>query len=680
MLRKSCSPACGKAGKSPEELLPLIHPLRVALVGNPNTGKTTLFNALTGLRHHVANYPGVTVEKRWGLANHDKIRLEVLDLPGIASLEPRSQDEKVVHDVLYGRQEGTAKPQVIIALADPFHLEKNLYLVSQLRSLHLPVVLAMSFMDQARKKGLKVDLKKLEARLGVPVIPVSGLRREGLEKLREKVAAAAEIKAPVARGGDVPSAEDPQAIYRWVEKVIDGIFEKGATGRDFRAQLDAFFLHPLFGPMALAAIMFLVFQAIFSWATLPMDAITGLCDAAGSWVHAMVPQPLLAGFLADGVIAGVGSVLVFLPQIFLLFFFIGILEDTGYLARAAFLLDKLMSKVGLNGKAFLPLFSCFACAVPGIMATRVIENRRERLTTILVAPFMSCSARIPVYALVTAALIPPVKVLGVLNLQAVTFFGMYVLGIVVAVAMSWIFKSRLPSKESSHFFLELPPYRMPHWRTLVAHVWERSGTFVKSAGTIILLVSMALWVLTSFPRPASVTERYARERAVVLQTVSDPAQRAAEEARIDGEESSALLKQSVSGRLGHFIEPAIRPLGFDWKIGVGVLASFFQREVIVSTLAIIYNVGSDDRGTADLGKIMREEKNPVTGKPLYPPLVGISILVFYALACQCISTLAVVRRETGTWLWPAFMFAYMTALAYAGSFLVYQGGKLLGLA
>lgn len=651
MLKKSCSPTCCNTGSSKEEMRHLVNPIRVALVGNANTGKTTLFNALTGLRHRVANYPGITVEKRWGLANHSKIRMEVLDLPGVNSLEPRSLDEKVVHDVLVGAQQGTQRPQVIIALADPFYLQKNLYLVSQIKALGIPVVLALNFMDEARKKRFNVDVKKLQQRLEIPVTAISALHKEGLSALRESVAAAAE---KTASGDDAirpaPPPQDSAAIYAWVEDVINGIFTDGIPKRDFTARVDGVLLHPVAGPLALTAIMFLVFQSIFSWATIPMDAIIALFDGAGAWVHGHISNKLLAGFLADGVLAGVGSVLTFLPQIVLLFLFIGLLEDTGYLARAAFLLDRIMSKVGLNGKAFLPLFSCFACAIPGIMATRVIENRRERLSTILVAPFMTCSARIPVYALVTAALIPAAKVFGFLNLQALVFFGLYVLGIVTAAVMAKIFMYRLPTKDSSHFFLELPPYRLPHLRTMFTHVWERSGAFVKRAGTIILLVSVVLWAISTFPRPSP------------------------------GVGNADALKNSIAGRAGQLIEPAIKPLGFDWKVGIGILVSFAQRELFVSTMAVLNNVGLEDEGSTALQTTLREQKDPVTGKPLYPPLVGVSILLFYALACQCISTLAIVRKETGTWRWPLFMFAYMTALAYLVSLAVYQGGKLLGLA
>ncbi len=629
-----------------------MNPVRVALVGNPNTGKTTLFNALTGLRHRVANYPGVTVEKRWGIADHSKIRLEVLDLPGINSLDPHSQDEKIVHDVLCGEQEGTNKPEVVIALIDPFQMEKNLYLVRQLMRLKCPMVVAVNFIDEARKRNLNVDLLALQKKLGVPVVGVSGLQREGLETLREKVALRAKSTPPKDAAVEISQQEDSAAIYAWAEKVVQDIFSNGVPVRDLSARLDAFFLHPIFGPLALASIMFLIFEAIFSWAILPMDAIASVCTAAGAWIHRLVPWPLLAGFLSDGVVAGVGSVLSFLPQIALLFLFIGILEDTGYLARAAFLLDQFMSKVGLNGKAFLPLFSCFACAVPGIMAARVIENRRERLATILVSPFMSCSARIPIYALITAALIPARHVLGFLNLQALVFFGLYVLGIIAAVIMSWVFKKGLPNTGSSHFFLELPAYRVPHVKTLFLHVWERSSLFIKNAGSIILVLSVVLWVISSFPRPAN----------------------------FEHADRSVALQESVAGRMGHWIEPVIKPLGFDWKVGVGILASFAQREIFVSTMAILYNVGAKDGSSMALAKTLQQEKDPVTGAPLYPPLVGISILVFYALACQCMSTLAVVRKETGTWRWPVFMFLYMGTLAYLASLVIYQGGKLLGFA
>ncbi len=404
MPEKYCS-NCDPSGLPSTQAYRLINPLRVALVGNPNTGKTTLFNALTGLRHRVGNYPGVTVEKRWGTALHPEFRMEILDLPGVVSLDPKSQDEKVVHDVLFGRQEGMERPELIVALADPFHLEKNLYLVLQMQSLGIPMVLALTFMDEARKKCLRIDTRELQQRLGVRVVLICGLHGEGLDTLRQAIAEAAKEagldrrQRPEISGQRIRPMVDPAVVYHRIAGLLEGIYSAGEMPRDFRDQLDGVLLHRFAGPAILAAVMFLVFQAVFSWALPPMEWIARGCDTLAAWVHRTMDPSWLGGFLADGVVGGVGAVLSFLPQIILLFFFIGILEDTGYLARAAFLLDKVMHRVGLNGKAFLPLFSCFACVVPGIMASRVIENRKERLITILVAPFMTCSARIPVYTL-----------------------------------------------------------------------------------------------------------------------------------------------------------------------------------------------------------------------------------------------------------------------------------------
>ena len=655
--------------------------IRVALAGNPNTGKTALFNALTGSRCHVANYPGVTVEKRWGTALAHGARLEVLDLPGAYSLDAQSLDERVARDVLCGQQAGTPRPDVAVVLLDPFHLERSLYVALQIVESGCPTVLAVNFLDEVRRQRLRLDVRRWDQRIPCPVVPVSALTGEGLEALVDAVRRAAAVGAD---GASVPWRRPEAAVvtphdrYAWIAQQLAGAIVAPASRASWRARLDQVLLHPVAGLTIFLAVVVTIFQAIFTWALVPMGWIERSVTAAQSAARAVLGDGLAASFVADGVIAGVGSVVLFLPQIVILFFFIGLLEDSGYLARGAFLLDRLMHKIGLNGKAFVPLFSSFACAIPGIMATRTIEHRRERLITILVAPLMACSARLPVYTLITAALIPPVAVWGLLNLQGLIFVGLYLVGIVVAVAVSLVLKRLLRSEESSHFFLELPPYRLPQWRSLAMTLRMRAMLFLETAGSTILLLSISVWFVTAFPKPLAIRASFAVERQQAIERAAAGAPRAEALAQVEQRERAALLEASLAGRLGRWLEPAIRPLGFDWKIGVAIIASFAQREVFVSTLSIINSLG-ESGDSAALRQTLRQARDPLTQRPLYPPIVGLSILVFYVLACQCVSTLAVVRRETGSWRWPAVMFAYMTALAYVASLAVYQGGRWLGL-
>jgi len=639
--------------------------LRVALAGVPNTGKTTLFNALTGLHHHVANYPGITVEKRWGRVRFNERWVEFLDLPGSYSLDADTQDERVVRDVLLGRQPGTPRPDGLVVVVNPFHLERDLYFVSQLQETGIPIVVAVNFWDEVKAKKLQLDLPLLEKRFQVHVVPISALKQEGLEKLKEHLFQFGHVQYPsMIRSTPKKDIQEAEDRYEQIERKLRGVVGVPKREDAFQKNLDRIFLHPFLGPLIFVLSLMLIFQSIFTWALWPMAWIQRGIDGIGRFLTHQIPDPLLQSFLVDGVLAGVGAVIIFLPQILILFFFIVILSDTGYLARGAFLLDRLMSKVGLNGRSFLPLFSCFACAVPGIMATRTIESRKERLITILVSPFMTCSARLPIYAMVTAALIPPITVWKVFNLQGIVFFSMYFLGIVAAMGVALLFKVGIRSEKSSHFFLELPAYRMPHWKTIYVTVRNQAKTFVKMAGSIILLFSIFLWALMYFPRPDAATflpsasiEETAPEAVMPLGKTEMEAQR---------------LQESFAGRLGRWMEPGLRPLGFDWRIGIGIIVSFAQREVFVSTLAIVHQIENPDVASAT-------DQNFLTLlKSRYTPLTGLSILVFYALACQCMATLAVVRRETGTWKWPVVMFAYMSCLAYGSSFLVFQGGKLLG--
>jgi ferrous iron transport protein B len=692
----------------------------VALAGNPNAGKTSIFNALTGLRQKVANYPGVTVERKegvWALAP-DTPPARLIDLPGLYSLDAASLDEQIARDVITGRMAGTPAPDVIVAVVDATNLERNLYLVTQLLDAGRPVVVALSMIDLAEREGLEIDARRLGESLGVKVVPVNAKQRRGLDELAHAVLSAVGAETPdvcwrlsahaeeeirrLAEGEGIERAEAIRDLYadelpadsarraavsdsrerlsrenpHWWQELVTARYEwieqaASNASRDSRAsdrpnateRIDRIVTHRIFGPLVLLLIMAVVFQAIFSWATLPMDLIDHAFGALADFTRAEMPPGLLTDLLSDGVIAGVGGVLVFLPQILLLFLFISILEDSGYMARAAFLMDRLMRGVGLHGKAFVPLLSSFACAIPGIMATRTIENPKDRLATILIAPFMSCSARLPVYTLMIAAFFSDKKLFGFISVGALLILSMYLLGIVVAIVVAWVLKHTILKAPPPPLVLELPPYRLPNARNIAQTIRDRSWLFVKRAGTVILMISILLWALMNFPR----------------------APHAAANGTEQTTEASEQLQQSFAGRIGHVIEPVIAPLGFDWKMGIGLISAFAARETIVSTLSIIYNVGNTESAGKGAGaespsliEAVRDAKRP-DGAPAWTPLVAVSMMVFFVLALQCMSTLAVVRRETNSWRWPLFMLCYMFVLAYAGSFITYQGGRLLGL-
>ena len=665
--------------------------LTIALAGNPNAGKTTLFNALTGMRQKVANYPGVTVERKegfWRLGEDNFARL--IDLPGLYSLDATSLDEQIARDVLTGRIESLPKPDVIVAVVDATNLERNLYLVTQLLDYNVPLVVALTMVDVAEKQSLEIDTKKLSKLLQVPVVEVKATQRKGIEELVETVLQALKIEQKkksysfsTNHSGNVSdesfihlSLQDDSQInkqifarYNFISDIYqEAVKPKQTEERGISEKIDRILTHKFFGLVILIGILLLVFQTIFSWANLPMDLLEQGFGALGNFVRVSMPEGILTDLLVDGVIAGVGGVLVFLPQILLLFLFLSILEDTGYMARAAFLLDRLMRGVGLHGKAFLPLLSSFACAIPGIMATRTIEDRRDRLATIMIAPFMSCSARLPVYTLMIATFFAGQTVLGFVSLGAVLILAMYALGIVVAVVVGWILKRTILKAPPPPFVMELPPYRLPNFRTVFQNMFTRAGLFLKRAGTVILAISIILWALTAFPRNSEVQ---IQESDVQTQIVTG-----AEQTPIN--DSGAKLRNSYAGQLGHLIEPVIEPLGFDWKIGVALIASFAAREVLVSTLSIIYNVGDDSNEESEsLMQAVREAKKD-DGTPAWTPLTALTLMVFFVLAMQCMSTVAVVRRETNSWAWALFMVFYMTGLAYLAAFLTYQGGKFLG--
>ncbi|MBV9959919.1 MAG: ferrous iron transport protein B, partial [Acidobacteria bacterium] len=684
------SPA--QVGKPAGTLRPGARPLTVALAGNPNAGKTTLFNALTGLRQKVANYPGVTVERKEGvwLISPNLPPARLIDLPGLYSLDATSMDEQIARNVITGQMTGLSAPDVIVCVVDATNLDRNLYLVAQLLEYGRPLVLALTMFDLARRRKLEIDVAQLSAALGVQVVPVTVSQKLGTEALAQAVVRAVAEGAPGAGwrlpeeserelaalmsndedqverhaamrdlfGEDLPpdekrrelvrearqrlAASDPDwwqqpllARYDWIEEVA-GVTVRGVDHQASSAteRIDRFLTHKLFGPLILLLVMYLVFQTIFSWAALPMDLIDTAFGALGGAVRGWLAPGLLTDLLVDGVIAGVGGVLVFLPQILLLFFFIAILEDTGYMARAAFLMDRLMRGVGLHGKAFMPLLSSFACAIPGIMATRTIENPKDRLATIMIAPFMSCSARLPVYTLMIAAFFSGRKLYGFLSVGALMIMAMYLLGIAVAICVAWILKRTILKAPTPPLVMEMPPYRVPNLLTIIQMMLTRAGLFMKRAGTVILAISILLWALVAFPR---------------AQQAPPAGSEMTTQASVETDEQGEQLRQSFAGRAGHFLEPAIAPLGFDWKMGVALIASFAAREVLVSTLSIIYNVGADDEAQSEsLIKAVREAKRP-DGSPAWTPLVALSMMVFFVLACQCMSTIAIVRRETNSW-------------------------------
>ena len=616
-------------------------PIRLGLVGSPNSGKTTLFNALTGLRAKVGNYPGVTVERREGDAQIAGQRLRVIDLPGTYSLDPISPDEAVVRQVLRGELDEVPPPDGLVVTADACTLERSLAFVAQVLHVGLPVCLVVTMIDELRARGGDIDLELLADALGVPVVGVIGHRGTGIDSLRRLL--------PEPAAWERPALLPPtgrEEFSGWLASVLERV-QRRAPGRSRRTEaIDRVVLHPVAGSVLFAVVMVLFFQLIFAWATPAMDAIDGAVAALAEGVRAALPPGYLADFLADGVIAGVGAVVIFLPQILLLFTLLYLLEDVGYMARAAFVVDRVMGRIGLEGRAFVSLLSSYACAVPGIMATRTIPSPRQRLVTILVAPLMTCSARLPVYALLIGAFVPASTVFGPIGLQGLVLLGLYLAGAIAALLVAAVLNRTVMRGPTLPFYLELPPYRVPPLRLLASQVWTAASAFLKRAGTIILVTSMVLWALLTFPR-------------VEPPPGATPEQAAAHQ-----------LEQSVAGRLGHAIEPAIAPLGYDWKIGVGLVASLAAREVIVATLAQIYAASEEDE--VSLREAIRSDVDPETGAPVFDAPTVASLLVFFVFALQCMSTLAIMRRETNSWRWPAFAFCYLLALAYGASFVTYR--------
>jgi ferrous iron transport protein B len=690
-------------------------PRYVALVGNPNSGKTTLFNALTGLRQKVGNYAGVTVERKEG-----RLRLPsgadatVLDLPGTYSLHPGSPDEKIVTDAIFGTLPDVPLPDLIVCVVDGSHLERNLYLASQIIDRSLPVVVALTMVDLAEEAGITINAQALAKELGVPVVPVNAARNIGLDLLLQHVASPPSPAGPashwilpepveretaelalilqehrnIARpqalheavsllaaepGSSLPGEypdevlshvrQDHQKLeflgfdrrsvfvesrYAWIRGAYRRVTRrKLAAASSWSDRIDAVATHRFWGGVLFFAVMAILFQAVFTWSELPMEWIRISFERLALLAN-VIPQGDLHDLVTKGGIAGVAAVVTFLPQIVFLFLFLGLLEDTGYMARAAFIMDRWMSRIGLHGKSFIPLLTSFACAIPGIMATRTIENPRDRLATMLVAPLMSCSARLPVYALMIAAVIPAHMVWGVFSLPGLVLFSMYALGTLAALGIAWILKKTVLRAPTPAFYIELPPYKIPSLRSILILLWERAWMFLKRAGTIILGASIILWFLATYPK-------------------------------IDHGTPAEKLQASVVGQAGKLIEPMIAPLGFDWRIGVGLVTSLIQREVFVSTMGTLYNVGGPTSGSISLAERLRREPDPAdVSRPYFTPLRGICVMVYYVLAMQCFSTVVIMRRETNGWRWPLFQIAYMTALAYIVTLAVYHAGTLMG--
>jgi ferrous iron transport protein B len=726
---------------------------RIALAGNPNTGKTTLFNRLTGLSAKVGNYPGVTVERESGtLALERAGKVELTDVPGTYSLTARSAEEHIAIQAICGLHP-LERPDAVLLVVDATQLTRNLYLALQVIETDLPVVVALNMVDALERGGIEIDVAVLARELAVPVIAVSAQQGQGLDALRAALdgvladpargrpgqrwipatrelgedvrAAAAELPREWLVPGDggnqrrdalalwallsldehdeiaVPAALRETVLARRRIAAADGreIEAEVIRGRyqwiDLRAPLflrhkppprasttdrvDRVLLHPALGFAIFLIAMGLVFQSLFSGADPAISAVEAAIGALKGLVVPLLPEGWIASFVGEALIEGVGSVLVFLPQILLLFFFIGLMEDSGYMARVAFLMDRLMKVLGLHGRAFVPMMSGFACAVPAILATRTMERQRDRMLTMMVVPLMTCSARLPVYALLIAALFPPSTVFGFVPVQGLLMVAMYVFSTVIALAAAAVLGRTLLKGRSLPLLLEMPPYRVPHWPSVLAGMWRKTRVFLEEAGTVILACTVAMWLLLSYPASPEREAAFDARAAAIEAGAGDAAARESELAAVEHERESAALAASYGGRLGRLLEPAIAPLGFDWKIGIGLLGAFAAREVFVSTMGVVYGIGGDvDEDSAGLRERIKAESR-ADGSPVYTPLVGLSLMVFFALACQCMSTLAVVKRETMSWRWPTFLFAYTLALAWAASFAVYQGGRLLGL-
>jgi ferrous iron transport protein B len=612
----------------------------VALVGNPNCGKTALFNVLTGSRQKVANYAGVTVERKEGvLQTPSGLRVRILDLPGAYSLDPLTPDEQVTADVLLGRRAGERAPDFAVCVTDATNLRQNLRLVLALKRLGQPMVVALNMTDIARRKGIVIDVGRLAQELGVPVVETVGIKASGA---RDLIKVLDSVAVPAKHGARIewraPSAQDIEHDQSEVRRILGAVGGDRLDGVTFSDRVDSVVLHPIAGPLILASILFLVFQAVFAWAQVPMDAIKLGVGTFATWIGHALPPSLLKGLLVEGVLAGAGNVLVFLPQIIILFFFILVLEDSGYLPRAAFLLDRLMGSVGLSGRAFIPLLSSFACAIPGIMATRTIQNPRDRLATIMIAPLMTCSARLPVYALIIGAFIPHRLIWGGFELQGIVLFALYVVGVASAMVVAYVLKRIGSASRYQALMLELPTYHWPNLRNLAIGLWQRVEIFLSRVGTIILALMVILWALSSFPAPPP--------------GAPGPA-----------------IQYSIAGHLGAWLAVLFAPIGFNWQISIALVPGLAAREVAVGALGTVYALSATGQGLSDA-------LTPLIAQSWSLP-TALSLLAWYVFAPQCLSTLATVRRETNSWRYPIMMAAYLFALAYAASWITYRTASAL---
>lgn len=696
---------------------------KVALVGNPNSGKSSLFNQLTGLKQKIGNFPGVTVEKRSGLtALPDGTSLEIIDLPGTYSIYPRSLDERIVSEILLNHH-APATPDKIVVIADATNLKRGLLLLSQIVDIGLPTILALNMMDLVARAGISYDLKTLSKRLGIPVVPINARMGIGLDELKKVIAgpvavpgkpvfkiweeskpAVRELRETLGVDNDYEAyqfLEQPESLkflskkeqqvvdeirsrhqflpgkfhgaetiqrYGFIQDLLNEVTLKQTdfSWKNYSRKIDKVLTHKFWGYALFFALLFLIFQAIFAWATVPMDLIDVLFSDLTRYLHAVLPAGPLTSLLADGIVPGIGGIIIFVPQIAILFAFIAILEESGYMARVVFLMDKLMRRFGLNGKSVVPLMSGVACAIPAIMATRTIDNWKERTITIFITPLMSCSARLPVFTILIALIVPEQKAFGFFNLQGIALMALYLLGFLAALGSAWIMKRIIQVKERSFLIMELPTYRLPRWPNVGYTIVEKTKAFVVEAGKVIMAISIILWVLASY----GPGDRLANARENVLE---QPQNQDLTGERLEDKIAAYKLENSYAGVIGKALEPVIRPLGYDWKIGIALITSFAAREVFVGTMATIYSIGSADiDDDATIKSRMKEEINPETGKPMFTPAVGFSLLIFYLFAMQCMSTIAVVYRETGGWKWPLLQLVYMTGLAYVSAWIVYQ--------
>ena len=712
---------------------------QVLIVGNPNCGKSTLFNALSGGRAHVGNYPGVTVDRTSATLDLASEQIELVDLPGMYSLTASSPEEQLAVDALT-----ESNTRAVICVVDATTLQRGLYLPLQLIESGVPVVVALNMMDAAARIGLRVDAERLSELLGSPVIPVVATRRRGLDallsalevqlrsgaevselavgypsELEDDLAALAapirrwrpqtpasqhrvfslwcllslgedslrgvpddvreavgRIRAAASEHGRNLDLEIISSRYAWLDRAVAETCSVRGPKLSWSERIDRVLTHPIAGILIFAIVMFGIFEALFAGAEPLIASIEAFTGFIQTQAAAVLPAGVLQDLVVQGIIAGVGNVIVFAPQILMLFLFIGFLEDSGYLARVAFVIDRVMKGVGLHGKAFVPLLSGFACAVPAVMATRTIERRRDRLVTMLALPLMSCSARLPIYILVVGTVFAG-QSLGWFSAGAVVLFSMYTLSVLVTLGAAAVLRRTVLPGPAPTFVLEMPPYRWPSAGILWINAWRRLRIFLVDAGTIILAMTILLWALLSFPKSPELSEQYAAERAQVVQSGSSEMSKAEALRALEAREAGEQLAYSLGGRFGHAIAPVLRPIGFDWQIGVGIIGAFAAREVFISTLGVVFGIGEADEENKPLRQALRDARH-ADGSPVMTPLSGVSLMVFFLLACQCMSTIAVVKKESGSWKWPVFLFSYMTVLAYLASLAVYQGGRLLG--